>query len=895
MFGQRPWYRCLLALFACIALLPGPFAYAKTAKLTAIEVYPAGNDQNVIQIADFILNGKNEVYLCSDAKAVDKREYHKLSQITLSAGMSLERNTQGILMLSNAPRSGCVVPGNLKLENGDALSLSNLAEKAIIEGTILPGANPPVSQIPALKPGVLIVFVASPDAELGNYLRAKRQGDIPGWKQYLASNATGAHVQDARKSLSALYQQQATKSFHAWKLSVESGHLEFAQLKDAKDAATLAGAQVRNDPGVEELNKNIHAEVLDLSRQSAAKLQLYQSALTQRTAGYPNLPEAEKLAGGAYSVEPSTPEAATVIQQTKAARESFDSTLQTVETRTAAGHLDEAAQAASPIQAFAPENPRLSSDIRQIATLLVERAQKSERAGHWDQAVADLQKAKGISATPELQKELLADQQQQTAAANQTAAQSAIRNSQDLQSSGDIIGAYEVLDNLPSAQHALVTQQLSSLQDDYVKAAETREKTLRKTHEPVNGIGDEQGIQQALELSQRCYRITEAPDLKDEIDVLSSDLAAYYLAQATKYAIKPGGSGANVAWTYVTEAWRYKSDSNSGQISDERERIRPAWNTKSALSISVLFHDSTSRRDSVDFATQLTEALATGLMQSDQKVVVEPAVSSPGSVLPNFRLVGDVLAHDLNKHQEVVLKQSKYRSGEQEVPNPKYVQISKEYDQARDQVVSDRGQLQQAQADHKKKDVKANELQLTTDTQAEKALLDKMGNVPQSNIVAIEEPYTYREVINHMLPKVQLQFRILDSASNEVVPEVPVTQEVPGEYDQLEDVQPTDTQGVHALAGIIPQDSDYFEKCEYAARDLLIKEARARVAGLPKIVFDHAERKVLDGDYDGAAELYILYLNSTADEQTPERAKANQFLLTHFNFRDLSLGVPAAK
>lgn len=146
-----------------------------------------------------------------------------------------------------------------------------------------------------------------------------------------------------------------------------------------------------------------------------------------------------------------------------------------------------------------------------------------------------------------------------------------------------------------------------------------------------------------------------------------------------------------------------------------------------------------------------------------------------------------------------------------------------------------------------------------------------------------------------MLPKVQLQFRILDSAGSEVVSEVPVTKEIPGEYHQLEDVQPTDTQGVHAMAGIIPQDSDYFEKCEYAARDLLVNEARSKVASLPEIVLNRAERKDLDGDYDGAAELYLLYLNSTPDKQTPERAKAQQFLLTHFNFRDLSLGTSAAQ
>lgn len=892
MLGRRPWLYSPFALVLCVLLFPPPFARAKTIGLTAIEIYPGPNGQSVAQIGDFVLNGKNEVYLCGSAKAIDKKEYHKLEKVTLESGMSLERTAQGVLMLTNSPRSGCVVPGNVKFEGRDAFSQSDLAQKAVVEGNILPGSDPSVSQIPALKPGVLVVFVASPDNELANYLRAKRQGDIGGWLRYLAADANGSHVPDARKSLSALYQQQAGVDLHAWRQSVSQNQLEFARLKQAKDATDLAAAQVPNDPGVAELKKKIDSEVLDLSHQAEARLKLYQTALTQGAPGYANLPAAETLADGAYGVEPSAAEAATVEQQSKAARDSFDSTLRAVEKQISAGHLEDAEQTILPLKAFAAENPRVSTDLNRIVTLLVSRARKSEDASNWASAASDLQKTQSLSDSSAIKTELASDQQKAIAAANQAAAQAALSRSQNLETSGDPVAAYEVLDDLPPAQHALVIAQLSALQDDYVKTAEARAKTLRQTHEPINGIGDEQGIQQSLEMSQRCYRITGDPDLKDQIDVLKSDLATFYLAQGTKYGDKPEGSGANVAWTYLAEAWQYKSDSNAGQIDDERARLRQSWNIKSALSISVQFRDSTSRRDSVDFATQLKEALATGLEQSARNVIVVPP-STPAPA--NFQLVGDVLEHDLNKRQEVVLKQSKYRSGEQEVQNPKYLEISKEYDQAKDEVEADRGQLQQARTDHKKKDIEVDGQQLAKDTQAEKALLDQMGTLPQSNIVPIEEPYTYREVINHMLPKVQLQFRILDSAGSEVVSEVPVTKEIPGEYHQLEDVQPTDTQGVHAMAGIIPQDSDYFEKCEYAARDLLVNEARAKVASLPEIVFNRAERKDLDGDYDGAAELYLLYLNSTPDKQTPERAKAQQFLFTHFNFKDMSLGTSAAQ
>jgi hypothetical protein len=39
----------------------------------------------------------------------------------------------------------------------------------------------------------------------------------------------------------------------------------------------------------------------------------------------------------------------------------------------------------------------------------------------------------------------------------------------------------------------------------------------------------------------------------------------------------------------------------------------------------------------------------------------------------------------------------------------------------------------------------------------------------------------------------------------------------------------------------------------------------------------------MDGDTDGTAESYILYLNSTPDAPTPERDEAKKFLRDQFN------------
>ena len=43
------------------------------------------------------------------------------------------------------------------------------------------------------------------------------------------------------------------------------------------------------------------------------------------------------------------------------------------------------------------------------------------------------------------------------------------------------------------------------------------------------------------------------------------------------------------------------------------------------------------------------------------------------------------------------------------------------------------------------------------------------------------------------------------------------------------------------------------------------------------------ESSGMDGDTDGTAEAYILYLNSTPDAQTAEREEAKKFLREQFN------------
>jgi len=95
-------------------------------------------------------------------------------------------------------------------------------------------------------------------------------------------------------------------------------------------------------------------------------------------------------------------------------------------------------------------------------------------------------------------------------------------------------------------------------------------------------------------------------------------------------------------------------------------------------------------------------------------------------------------------------------------------------------------------------------------------------------------------------------------------------------------VKPEDTKGVKQ-AGTTPDENQFLGDVEIGARGDLIKDVKDKVQTLPSKILAQARKHVMDGDTDGSAEAYILYLNSTPDAQTPERDEAKKFLHDQFN------------
>ena len=883
--------RLVFSISILLPLFPTAL-HAKTAGLAAIEIYPGHNGQDYQQIADFILNGKNEVNLCAATTGIDKNAYHKLGKATLGTGMSLERTSNGVLMLTQGTAApACVVPGNLKFDKGGSFSAAEMADKAEIEGRVVNGSDPAAAQVVPIKPGAKIVFVAAPDQEFAEYLRADRAATIPAWQAYFTACPAGAHAAAAKRSLAALFLADGATALQAYTASKSANAPDYGKLKDARRVADQAHALVPDDPAITDLGQKVHAEVLALSASAQEKLSAYQQAFKQQTAGYANLVAAENLANGAFGAEPATPESLAAESGTRQARTAFDTVLHNCDAQIAAQQPDGAVQTITPLRPFAQENPRITDDLKAISALYVSNAKKLEDGPDWPGVVKELEKAEAALPSPDTEAFLKTAREQAVMAANKTAADAATQKSQNAEANNDVVSAYEVLDDLPPDQRSLVTARLDSLKDRYVPAAEQAANGMQKAHEPINGISDESGIRAAYAYLQRCYQITNDAALQDRIAILGEDLSTYDLQQGKRYAEKPDGTGVNVGWVYLTEALQYKSPTDSGAIHDEMTTVRSAHLLKSRLSVKVDFRDQTSRRDAVDFAAQLTDALATGLESSGLTVkVIRPQETTP--VQPNFQMVGDVLQHEMGKSQSIAPKDSMYRFGQEEIPNGAWNEANRDYERANNDLQSARSVLEGAQARGKKNEIKAATETVQEEEKKVEDLHAKLDMIPKVKMQDVERPYTYSQITYSLKVAVQLQFRILDSTGDEVVQRIPIQNAETKEYSILQNVKPEDTKGVRNEE-VIPNENDFLEAEEYKGRDELIAKAKDRVAALPGIVLSRADRKAADGDNDGAAELYILYLNSTSVADTAERLRARRFLADQFNFREIGQQAPS--
>jgi hypothetical protein len=873
----------------CLAGFAPP-ALAKEISLTAIELYDGPSGAAYVQLADVLINTKAEMRDCSSIQsgAVDKSSYGKMGKVMLGAGGVLERGADGVMRyFAGAGQSVCVVPVNARFERGGSYSLSNLADQAVLHGNPIGGASSSAAQ--PIRKGVKLVFVAAPNQEFAEFLRAQRASTIEDWQNYLSKNSASPHSAEAKRALALLFVDAGQASLQAYDKSAEAASPLYSELKSARVKADKAHALAPDLDSCKKLEGEIRLRLTAITGQGRSELDAYRKAMTSRAPGYVHLQNAKKFCDTVADIDPFFPPGQALTGEVLQESNAFEAALQSAGSAQAAKQFDQAYAFILPYRAFAQEEPRVLAVVDAAYGYHMESGNKLEQGQAWKDAIAEFEKAVSIKVTSEARDAVKNAQKLLVIALDKEAADKALASSKDYELQHNVVRAYEVLSSLSDAQQALVADEMKVLEPNYVLAAALEAKNLHQAHSPVRGLADEIGVEKAYLYLQNAYQLSENNSLRDKMDLDANELSAYFLGQAKHYLEKPSGSGTELGWAYLEEARQYKA-SNLDAVRDAIVAASPAHAMRSKLSIRVQFRDQTSQRDSQGVAGQLENAIITGLESSGIPVKVV-RVGEATAVQPDFDLAGDVLDHHLSVVPTIEPKESEYRAGEEQIPSDTWNKVNRAYEKAQLELQTAQASLQGAEAHGKKGEIK--ELNVTV-AEAQQRVVNahiQLDSTPRTVTRDIIRPYTYHRRVINISGVIQLQFRLGDSLSEQRSDLVPITREEHWQDVLLEDVKPEDTQGIKS-AGTTTDTAEFMTRLENSARNELIAAVRKRVEELPGKMYHNASEREKEDDLDGAGELYLRYLNLTREDNSAERVHAKKYLQDSFNMRPESNSTP---
>lgn len=884
MFGARlclPSYVKRASIALVLVLFTSPAVHSKEVPLTAIELFDGPNGAAFVQVTELLINGKAEVRSCGGATLINKSTYGKLLKIPLNSSVTaLERDAKGIMNLSRGDAVECVVPSNLKFEKDESLTLSQLADRGTLTGRVLGSSPAGTTDVFPFKPTVKIVFVAAPDTELGEFLRAARAHSVAQWQDYLARFPKAAHIDPAKQSLADLLLKEGEDGLASYHSSASTNSPNYPDLKTAFLRADSVHELLPTNQGAAKLRDSVRAELVLVADKGRAELQAYKQALAAHTAGYVHLANARQLTDHALQVDPHFDQGLTLQSAIAAESKRVETTLRSAELMVAAQRYDEAVTAVAEFRAFADEEPRISNIVDSAYKFHFDRGKQNAADQKWHDAALEYQKAAELKPASEAAAAAKQAQAEFVSSTNRSAADAAVQQSAAFEQDKHYIEAYEVLADLPETQRALVKDQMQALEASYVKSASEEAKKQKEAHDPIQGKADEIGVLKAHAYLQRaCTLRPDDQDLKLRLDLVSQTLSDYYVLQAKKYLNKPLGSGVGVAWLYLNEAQQYKS--NRDDVRDERTKNTEIHRLRSTLSIKVTFRDQTSRRDASRFADQLQDAIATGLESTTLPVKIIRA-SETTAVEPNFVLTGDVLEHRSVPNLTVESPSSLFLAGEHEVPNEEWNKANRDYEDANLELQKQQKLLEGAQGRNKKKEIAAAADAVDAATKRVQEAGRKLDSIAKTRSEDVVKPYTYTRKTTDLSAVVELAFKIVDSSGTIIASNPSVRKADQKQYIQLENVKPEDTKGVKQ-SGSPPDETQFLTDVEVAARIALINDVKEKVETLPSKILDRARKSIMDGDNDGTAEAFILYLNSTPDTPTAEREEAKKFLRDQFN------------
>jgi hypothetical protein len=856
--------------------------FAKDSTLSAIVLFNTSGGLGYVQLTGIALNGKTELRTCEGVPTFDKHSYDLMPRVQLNAASVLERTADGVLMLSaDGAKPFCVLPNGVKFDKNSDLTPAQAADQTVLSGMVAQSSMQP-AEVPPIKPGVKFVFVAAPDTEFAEYLLAQRAQSVHFWQDYIKRYPASAHTAQAKQSLAAILNQDAESALAEYDRSVSSNAPQLSLLKLAENYSaqveTLSGSRDATD----KLRQAIHAQLDLLLEKDRRQLHAYTQALAEHTAGYSHLTAARRRNEEIREIDPNYPAAVALQNEIGNEENKLDSILHNAENLLLAKRYDDALNEIDTYRGMTGEIPQVASIVETAFRYHFSRGQQLSAQGNWEQAAVEFRAA--MKVRPENQETVAAfknAEAQSANAFNRRVVEQALADSRNFTQKNDFIAAYDVLANLPEPQRALVIDQLEILKKDYAPAAARRAQKLQEIHLPIRGRADEEAIRQAYELLQHTATISNDPAIKLKLDLLADKISAYYLDQARRYLQKPVGSGAGLGWLYLQEAQRYEPTLDA--VKDEMARYQSAYQLRGRLSIGVVVRDQTSRREGQGFADQLGDAIANGLESSGQPVkVIRRYAEDANAIQPDFVLVSEILQHRMVKNTSLETLPSKYRAATREVKSEAWLKANQQYAQAQQDLAQAQRTLADAQQRHDKKTaVGATDnlaaTQITVDN-----LHKQLDTINSTRTESVLEPYNYTKKTIDLTAVVELAFRLTDQAGNPADLAPSVQREDHKTYVVLENVKPEDTEGVKAM-NTPPDEVQFVTDLELQARDAIVKAISEKAAHLPEKILQQARQRAQQQDIDGAAAEYIVYLNSTPENGSPERTEAADFLREHFN------------
>jgi hypothetical protein len=879
--------RCSVAVVLVVVLvLAGGVsitAHAKDTSLTAVVLFDGPQGAAYVQITEAALNGKIEVRSCDGVSRLDKNIYNGLPRASLVGASSLQRGADGVLTLTANGKSACVLPSNLKFERSVELTPAAAAEQAMIRGTLV-ASSPRDAMIPEFKPGVQLVFIAAPDVELADFLRAQRANTLKDWEDFSTRYSSSARRASAQNAIAGFHQQAAEAAFAQYQSSNGAKKQDLAMLRQASSEAQIASQSSPDYKPAVRLMDDIGRELDKLAQPDQTRLQAYRKALQDHTPGYSELSAAKLHVERLLEVRSDYAPLLSLQREIAAEQRKLDTTILKAQVLVVESHYDQAVNSLGPYVAFASEMPRVDSVLNAAFQHHYERGQKLSASQDWEKAILEFGKAaalrpdrKDVQAAADNAAAQIESQH------NQEAANTAVLESDEYARKNQFVEAYNVLADLPEKQRALVRPQLAALSRNYIGGAVQRAQKIQESHLPIKNPTDENAALEAYVLWDRASSLADDPAITLKRDFLSAKLSAYYLDQANRNLQKASGSGVGVGWLYLKQAVRY-GITNLDSLKDEMARYEPLYQRQSQLSVGIVFHDQTSRRDSHGFADQLADAIISGLDSSGMPIAVMRNSSEVEEAQPpTFTLVGQVLEHRMVKNVNLEAPESKYRAGAHETKNPAWLQIETDYESAQSQLSSAQHALADAQAQHKKKQVIADATDAVQQAQKNVDVLrHKLETTEQSRVEIVVESYHYTKKTIDLTASAEIVFQFRDRAGNFFGQPADVHKEKHTTTVVLQDVKADDTEGI-TNQGVEPDGAQFLTDLEIDSRNALVKAVRKKAVELPAAVLQAARTQAQQGDTDGAAELYVLYLNATPQGASPGRDEAVKFLRDQFN------------